>query len=162
MVSENDPRLLWVCSSLFKMNWLVSMNRSTQLTKHASVLESSFGPGLSIHFSWKQRHRLEANVTARLDTAPEFLLQSSNFTSARGCAPAVTSARSAALHDSDELLRHSKVYFKPVIQEILRRSFVTSHVCLLPALTWTLKHYMSTSLHSDTPYLKRQLYQAGV
>lgn len=51
IVSENEPLLLWVCSSLFRMNWLVSMNRSTQLTKHISALESSFGPGLSIHFS---------------------------------------------------------------------------------------------------------------
>lgn len=51
MLSESEPLPLWVCSSLFRMNWLVSMNRSTQLTKHISVLESSFGPGLSIHFS---------------------------------------------------------------------------------------------------------------
>lgn len=55
MVSENEPLLLWVCSSLFRMNWLVSINRSTQLTKHISVLESIFGPGLSIHFSWRQK-----------------------------------------------------------------------------------------------------------
>lgn len=54
IVSENEPLLLWVCSSLFRMNWLVSMNRSTQLTKHISALESSFGPGLSIHFSCRE------------------------------------------------------------------------------------------------------------
>lgn len=45
------------------MNWLVSINRSTQLTKHISVLESSFGPGLSIHLSWRQRDKLKQCAT---------------------------------------------------------------------------------------------------
>ena len=53
MDSENVPRPLWVCSSLLRMNWLVSMKRSTQFTKQTSVLVSSFGPGFSMHFSWK-------------------------------------------------------------------------------------------------------------
>jgi hypothetical protein len=51
MDSEKEPLLLCVCSNLFRMNWLVSMKRSTQFTKQISVRESSFGPGLSMHFS---------------------------------------------------------------------------------------------------------------
>jgi len=51
IASEKDPRVLWVCSSLLRINWLVSIKRSTQLTKQISVRESSFGPGLSMHFS---------------------------------------------------------------------------------------------------------------
>lgn len=62
MVSENAPLLLCVCSSLFRINWLVSINRSTQLTKHISVLESSFGPGLSIHFSYGYRQNSSEEV----------------------------------------------------------------------------------------------------
>lgn len=51
IVSENEPLLFWVCSSRLRINWLVSINLSTQFTKQTSVLESSLGPGLSIHVS---------------------------------------------------------------------------------------------------------------
>lgn len=63
MVSEKVPLLFWVCSSLLRMNWLVSINRSTQFTKHTSVLESSFGPGLSMHFSCKEKHTVSSKQT---------------------------------------------------------------------------------------------------
>lgn len=70
----------WVCSSRFKMNWLVSMKRSTQFTKQASARLSNFGPGLSMHFSQQALHvdgrarisdeRLQLPLAARARPVP--------------------------------------------------------------------------------------------
>lgn len=63
-LSEKADLDFCVCSSRFRMNWLVSMKRSTQFTKHVSARLSSLGPGLSMHFSCTQRGPVGPGGTA--------------------------------------------------------------------------------------------------
>lgn len=69
-LSEKADLDFCVCSSRFRMNWLVSMKRSTQFTKHVSARLSSFGPGLSMHFSCTQRAPVGAGHRSPTHPAP--------------------------------------------------------------------------------------------